>query len=524
MKKWLILSGSGDLIENILKNRGLTTKKEIEEFFHPPYPPHLPSFPDLAKAIERIKKAINNKESIVVYADYDADGVTAGAIMWETIYKLGGNVMPYIPHRIEEGYGLSLKGIDAVKKEFNPSLIITVDHGITAWEKIAYAKSLGIDVIVTDHHVKPIKLPDCLIVHTTELSGAGVSWCVAKKLMPDPDLSLAAIGTIADMMPLVGPNRSIVKFGLLAIAKTKRVGLEALMGDAGISKESLATYEVSHMIAPRLNAMGRIEHALDALRLLCTNNKEKARTLAETLGLKNRERQQLTADTTLHALGLVPKTTKKLIFIAHQSYNQGVIGLVAGKLVEEYYVPAIVVSKGEVYSKASARSIAGFNIVEAIRSASDLLVDVGGHPMAAGFTVETKNLGALQKRLEQLAEKEISDELLIRVLTIDAEIPLTSVTEELWKKLRDFEPFGFGNPEPVFATKNVHVTEARLVGADGKHLKLKIDGMEAIAFNFGKLYGELQANATVDIAYTIALDTWNGSRRLQLKVKDIHIV
>ena len=351
MKKWLILSGSGDLIENILKNRGLTTKKEIEEFFHPPYPPHLPSFPDLAKAIERIKKAINNKESIVVYADYDADGVTAGAIMWETIYKLGGNVMPYIPHRIEEGYGLSLKGIDAVKKEFNPSLIITVDHGITAWEKIAYAKSLGIDVIVTDHHVKPIKLPDCLIVHTTELSGAGVSWCVAKKLMPDPDLSLAAIGTIADMMPLVGPNRSIVKFGLLAIAKTKRVGLEALMGDA--------------------------EHALDALRLLCTNNKEKARTLAETLGLKNRERQQLTADTTLHALGLVPKTTKKLIFIAHQSYNQGVIGLVAGKLVEEYYVPAIVVSKGEVYSKASARSIAGFNIVEAIRSASDLLVDVG---------------------------------------------------------------------------------------------------------------------------------------------------
>ncbi|MBI4062541.1 single-stranded-DNA-specific exonuclease RecJ [Candidatus Gottesmanbacteria bacterium] len=526
MKKWQILgTDDKDIIALLLKNRGLKTKKEIRNFFNPPHPSRLPNPFDgqLSKALKRIRKAIKNRESIVVYADYDADGITAGAIMWETLHGLGARVMPYIPHRVEEGYGLSVKGIDSVKKDFNPTLIITVDHGITAWEKIKYAQSLGIDVIVTDHHVKPHKLPDCLIVHTTEVSGAGVSWFVARQLLPEPDLALAAIGTIADLMPLAGPNRSIAKYGLEAINKTNRVGLDALLADAGLTKGSIGTYEVSHMIAPRINAMGRIEHALDALRLLCTHRKEKAAVLAQTLGLKNRERQQLTTDTTLHALSLVPKSRKKLIFVAHESYNQGVIGLVAGKLVEEYYVPAIVVSKGEVYSKASARSIAGFNIVSAIRSASDILVDVGGHPMAAGFTVETKNLGELQDRLEKLAAKELTEEKLTKVLRIDAKIPLGVVTEELWQKLRAFEPFGFGNPEPVFVTKRVKVAGSRLVGAAGKHLKLRINGLEAIAFNFGRLYGKLQPDALVDIAYTIAVDTWNGNRRLQLKIKDMKI-
>lgn len=528
MKKWQILgTDDKDIIAVLLKNRGLKTKKEINDFLHP-YSPDLLNPLDvgidngqLRKAINKIKRAIEKKESVVVYADYDADGITAGAIMWETLHGLGARVMPYIPDRREEGYGLSVKGIDSVKKDYNPTLIITVDHGITAWEKVKYAQKLDIDVIVTDHHVKPKKLPRCMIIHTTELSGAGVAWFVAKELTPDPDLSLAAIGTIADMMPLVGPNRTITKYGLEAINKTSRVGLNALLADAGLTKGSVGTYEVSHMVAPRINAMGRIEHALDALRLLCTGRKEKAAVLAQTLGLKNRERQQLTTETTLHALSLVPKSRKKLIFVVHESYNQGVIGLVAGKLVEEYYLPAIVVSKGEVYSKASARSIAGFNIVEAIRTASDILVDVGGHPMAAGFTVETKNLGILQDRLEKLAAKELSEDKLTRVLRIDAEIPLSVVTEELWKKLRAFEPFGFGNPEPVFATKHVTVREARLVGAEGKHLKVKIDGLEAIAFNFGKLYGKLQPDASIDIAYTIALDTWNGNKRLQLKIKDI---
>lgn len=541
MKKWTVKSKGEDIIALLLENRGLKTKKEIEEFLHPPDPYALRpkdvgiDAKQLTKALTRLRKAIKNKESVVVYADYDADGITAGAVMWETLYSLGARAMPYIPRRLEEGYGLSEKGIDQVREQFDPTVIITVDHGITAKEKVAYAKKLGIETIVTDHHVKPKSLPDCLIVHTTQLSGAGVSWFVAKELLKEKATSdkkteeelvaLAAIGIIADMVPLVGANRSIVKYGLEAINHTHRVGLEELMVDAGVSKGALGTYDVSHMLAPRLNAMGRLEHALDALRLLCTKNKAKAALLARKLGLTNRERQQLTEETTVHARGQVMRdklhASKKLFFIAHESYNQGVIGLVAGRLVEEYYRPTIVVSRGEEISKASARSIAGFNIVEAIRKFSDILVDVGGHPMAAGFTVETKHLPDLQKRLEALAEKELDEDKLTRVLKIDTEIPLETVSEELWKKIQDFAPFGFGNSEPVFATKGVTVADARLVGKEGKHLKLRIGSLDAIAFNFGNLYGQLKPGRPVDIAYTIDLDTWNGNKRLQLKIRDI---
>lgn len=567
-----------DIIKHLLENRDIKTKAQVSNFLKPPNPYNLNPLDvgieraSLDKALKRILKAIKSNESIVVYADYDADGITAGAIMWETLHVLGANVMPYIPHRVEEGYGLSIKGIDSVIEQFKPTVIITVDHGITAWEKVAYAKKLGIDVIVTDHHVKPKKLPECMIVHTTKLSGAGISWFVAKELLEKNQrvnvskyqeelVALAAIGTIADMMPLVGVNRSIAKFGLMAINKTIRVGLNALINESGLVKGELGTYDVSHVLAPRLNAMGRIEHALDALRLLCTHDKEKAQLLAQKLGITNRERQQMTVETAIHAIEFVKglslhrqdETLRKLLFVSHESYNQGVIGLVAGKLVEEFYRPAIVVSKGEEISKASARSISGFNIVEAIQSCSDILIDVGGHPMAAGFTVATKHLVTLQDRLEKIADKELTKESLTRTLRIDAEIPLETVTEELWTKLRDFEPFGFGNPEPVFATRGVQVVDTRLVGKDGKHLKLRVSPSEktsfwqashrarpessfdpgqarmtntglsfdAIAFSFGHLYEKLRPKTSIDIVYTIDLDTWNGNRRLQLKVKDI---
>lgn len=566
MKKWEIVnkSKSEDIVKILLENRGHKTKKDIELFLSPPDPSTLTSKDvgidkaSLTKSIKRIQKAVKDKESIVVYADYDADGITAGAIMWEALHSLGASVMPYIPHRVEEGYGLSVKGIDAVREEYDPTLIITVDHGITAWEKVLYAKKLGIEVIVTDHHVKPTKLPDCTVVHTTKLSGAGVSWFLAKELFGEVTgsrpvrrqgetpsafdgelLALAAIGTIADMVPLVGPNRSIAKYGLAAINETKRVGLEALMADAGLTKGALDVYAVSHALAPRLNAVGRLEHAMDALRLICTKQPDKAALLAEKLGLTNRDRQKLTEETILHARGLLKgKILRKLIFVTHEFYNPGVIGLVAGKLMEEYYLPAVVVSKGNEFSKASARSISGFNIVEAIRTCSDILVDVGGHPAAAGFTVETKNLTKLQERLEELAEKELDEDKLTRTLKIDAEIPLDLVTPEVYKLIQQLQPFGFGNPEPVFVTRNVIVEDTRLVGSGGKHLKLRLSfpklsnlsnppnipyALEAIAFSFGSLYGKLQNNAVIDLAYTIDMNTWNGTSRLQLKVKDIRI-
>lgn len=530
------------LLQQLLQNRGVTSQKEINAFLHPPDPSSLTpedvgiDTSSLKKAISRIEKAIKDKESIVVYADYDADGITAGAIMWEVLWKLGARVMPYIPHRVEEGYGLSEKGIEAVRVQYDPKLIITVDHGITAHEKAAIAKKLGIDVIVTDHHVKPKKLPDCLIVHTTALSGSGVSWFVAKELLASAKLDtqfspleLSAIGTIADLLPLTGVNRSIVKFGLAAIRKTKRVGLNALIAEAGIEKQSLDTFSVSHMLSPRLNAMGRLEHALDALRLLCTKDEAKASLLAQKLGITNKERQQLTIDTVTHAKNLVPKELKNIIFISDESYNPGVIGLVAGRLVEEFWRPAIVLATSDGFAKASARSIPGFNIVEAIRSCSDLLVDVGGHPMAAGFTVETKNISKLQKKLESIAQKELNEEKLIRTMKIDAEVPLSFVSEKLWSALQMLQPFGFGNYEPIFASRGVKATDVRLIGATRKHLKLKVraegsrEPFDAVGFNMSDMYGKLQSDAPIDIAYTVDMNEWNGKRNLQLKIKNILI-
>jgi len=544
MKKWQILSKlqNKDIIEILLENRGIKTKKERESFLNPPNPWGLSAkdvcidSTSLRKGITRIKNAIDSKESIVVYADYDADGITAGAIMWETVHRLGGNIMPYIPHRVEEGYGLSIKGIDAVIEQYHPTLLITVDHGITAVEKVDYAISKGIDVVVTDHHVKPKKLPNCPIIHTTDMCGAGISWFVAGELLKKYEktyeelIGLAAIGTIADMVPLVGPNRSIAKFGLQALNKHTYVGLDALMKEAGLTKGELRTFDISHMLAPRLNAMGRLVHAMDALRLLCTKQEDKAMLLARKLGLTNKERQQLTVDISAHAKDIVRGRgeLKKLLFVSHDSYNQGVIGLAAGKLVEEFYRPAIVLARGEVISKASARSIAGFNIIEAIRTCSDILVDAGGHPMAAGFTVETKNLIELQDRLEKFADKELTEEKLMRVLKVDAEILLKDVTEKLWNSMQGFEPFGFGNSEPIFITRDVLVEDSRLVGADGKHLKLRVSSpdsqilYDAIAFGMGEIYSKLRPDKPIDIAYSIDMNVWNGNRKLQLKLKDIH--
>lgn len=512
-KKWQIADRlDEDIVAHLLKSRGI--------ILDPPLTSSISS-KSLTPVVSRIKKAIKDRKSIVVYADYDADGICAGAIMWETLWKLGARVMPYIPHRVNEGYGLSEKGIDAVREQFDPALIITVDHGITAWDKVEYAQKLGIEVIITDHHVKPKKLPDCLIVHTTETSGSGVSWLVAKALSEEAPLELAAIGTIADLLPLTGLNRAIVKYGLEIMRKTKRVGLKALMTEAGIT--DINTYAVSHLLAPRLNAMGRLEHALDALRLLCTKDDEKAKLLAEKLGLTNRERQKLTEDTVLQARSKVPKKLKQLIFIAEKDYNPGIIGLVAGRLVEEFYRPAIVLSVGDDFAKASARSIPGFNIVEAIRSCSELLVDVGGHPMAAGFTVETKNIEKLKSKIEKLAEKELDEEKLTRVQKIDAELPLELATEKLWKELQALQPFGFGNPEPVFATRGVNARDVRIIGATKKHLKFRVGSLDCIAFNMADLYGGLKPDLPIDLAYSIDMNEWNGRRSVQLKVKDISL-
>ena len=466
-----------------------------------------------------------------MYTDYDADGITAGAVLWEALFELGARVMPYVPHRVDEGYGLSEKGIDRVQKEFDPTLIITVDHGITAVSQVAYAKKHGIDVVVTDHHVKQQRDPNCPLIHTTDLAGVGISWFLANMLIVKNKekardlLALVAIGTIADMVPLVGANRSLVVYGMKELKATKRLGIVALLKDAGVIQDALTTSDVSHILAPRINAMGRLEHALDALRLLCTKNADRATSLAQVLHITNSERQQLTIDTTLQAVKLYKdsKNIPNILVVSDASYNQGVIGLVAGKLVETYYRPAIVIAVGEIISKASVRSIRGFDVISFLRKHSSLLVDVGGHPMAAGFTIETKNIKKFTKVVEEVAQRDIKESLLIRSIAIDLEIPLTAIRSSLYERMTDFAPFGLGNPEPVFATKKVTVESIRLIGAKQNHLKLKLSSFDAVGFGLGEWYGKIKQGMTVDVAYTIDKNTWNGNTSLQLKLRDIRI-
>jgi single-stranded-DNA-specific exonuclease len=558
MKHWKVLKklkkNSTEEIKKILfVNRGLKSKKDVDFFINPQNPKEITAIKlgirkkELNKALGRICTAIEKKEKIVVYGDYDCDGITATAILWEQLYFAGADVLPYIPDRIEDGYGLSESGLNKLKEQIpDTKLVITVDHGITAVEQARFAQEkLGLELIITDHHTKGRKTPKAYaIIHTTNLSGAGIAWFLAREIIdsfflrktlpqgkkPTTSLDLAALGTIADMVSLQGHNRSIAKFGLEEIHKTERIGLLALIYESGLAKDQIGAYEIGFMLAPRLNALGRIDNAMDALRLLCTKDTVRAAKLAKKLNDVNLQRQKLTEETVVHAKNLVLNSgNKKLLFISHESYNQGIIGLVAGKLTEAYYLPAIVVAKGEKISKASARSINGFNIVNAIRSFSDILINVGGHPMAAGFTVETEKLEILRERLEFFASQQITDDLLTRELKIDCEMDLENINWELENLLEQFRPFGTNNPEPVFSSK-VKVSGVRIIGKTAKHLKLTVHScvsgadqqlFDAVAFNFADLYDKIKPTDTIEIAYMIEKNEWGGEKKLQLKIRDI---
>lgn len=533
------LSSIDAIINTLLENRGIKTKKEKEEFLNPDIKKITAkntgiNLKELEKAVSRIKLAIKNKEQIVVFGDYDADGLCASAILWEALDKAGAKALPYIPDRVKEGYGLSEKAIEnLIAKIPDPKLIITVDNGIVSLKTVDFIRKKGIDVIITDHHLPGKKLPKAIaIVHTTKLSGAGVAYFLAREIeknKKDAHLELVAIATVADLVPLNFTNRILVKFGLEALRNTRRVGLLELINEAGVELSKIRTYDIGHVIAPRLNAMGRIGNAMDSLRLLCTRDKKRAQSLAQKLSLTNKERQELTEEAMLSAISKVKNSklgNKKLLFIADESYQQGIIGLVAGKLVEEFYRPSIVISKGKKFSKASARSVIGFNIIEFIRSASEFLTAVGGHPMAAGFTVETANLPRLKKKLEELAEKLIDDKKLIRKQRIDCEIPLNLATDKLFEKIKLLEPFGMGNLLPVFSSKGV-INNRRLVGKDGKHLKLVLESqkkdvfIDGIGFGMGDKCENLDIGKNVNIYYTVDENEWNGNKKLQLKIRSI---
>ena len=539
MKKWKVLSTNTEFSseDKVIKELYNLRKISDKEKFINPNVSDLNidntsiSKKEITKTINRIEKAIKNNEKIIILGDYDVDGICASAILWETIYSKYKNVFPYIPDRFTEGYGISKKTIDNLLKQHpDAKLIITVDNGIVANSPIKYAEEKSIDVIITDHHLAGDKLPEAYaIVHTTELCGAGVAWMLASKLQFETDerinekLELAALATVADLVPLTGLNRIIVKLGLKELQNTKRLGLIELMKLAKINKKDLGVYEIGHIIGPRLNASGRVEHAIESLRLICSNDKKYVQNVALLLENTNRLRQQMVIDSFQHAkLSLMTKNINKIILISHESYSEGVIGLISSKLVEHFYKPAITISLKEKISKGSARSINGVNIVELLRSVSHTLKEVGGHPMAAGFSIETKRIEEFYELLEK-ESKKLSDDKFERELKIDMEIPSSLITESLFRKIQQFSPFGMGNPEPVFLSKKMKIVSYKKIGSDGSHLKILVKNrdklMEAIGFGMGDL--ELENTKEIDAVFTININSWRDKKSLQLKLKDI---
>ena len=536
-----------EVVDLLLRNRGVKTKKEKEEFLQPRNPMEKGFWDDvikgklkteLGKAVERIVQAIKQRGMIVIYGDYDVDGICGTAILWETINSLGGRVMPYIPERFEDGYGIKAERVEKLKEKWpDLRLVITVDNGIVANKAIEEISVGGVEVIVTDHHETGKDLPKAkAVVHTTELSGSGVTWVLALRLargkLPKAEvkekLGLVAMGTVADLLPLVGMNRSLVKWGLEELRRTERVGVRAICGEARIKQEEVGTYEIGYVLGPRLNAAGRMASAMAALRLICTPNGRQAAKLAEELEVTNRERQQVLSDLVEKARGMwEEKERRKLIFLSGEEYHEGVIGLVAGRLVEEFHLPAIVVARGERYSKASARSVPGLNIIEVIREASAWLVDAGGHAAAAGFTVATERMVEVEEKLTGVVEERLTREMLKKSLRVDMELPFETVDLEMAAAVGELAPFGLGNSVPVFASYGVEVREARLVGSEGKHLRLRLGkddkSLSAIGFGMGGRYEELPVGEKVDAAYNLSVDEWQGERRVELRLKDVKI-
>lgn len=531
--KWDILDSSivkdsKTLVKLLLNNRGLKTKKEIDHFLNPRSPQEIAieelgiKKTQLQKILKRLEVAKKKKEKVVVFGDYDADGVCATAILWEAMYKLGFDVMPFIPDRFEDGYGIKTESFTNAKiQNLNPSLIITVDNGIVAHAAIKKAKKLGIDIIVVDHHQKSKKNIDTpYVLHSTIVCGSALSWFLSREMGVKNGLDLVALGTIADQMPLMSLNRSLVKFGLPELTKTKRIGLQKMFKDSKI--DNVGVYEVGYIIAPRINAMGRLASATDALRFLCTRDTKKAEGFNRLLNQTNIERQKIVDDVLTQVLKQVQQDDKLIVISGN--YHEGVIGLASGKVTEKYYKPSIVFSVGKEISKASARSINGFNIIEAIKE-TELILEGGGHPMAAGFSIHTEKIEEFKLKINKLVKNKLSDEILERKLKIDLELGFDLIDKNLVEELKKFEPTGQGNYSPVFVSKSVKVLESKTVGNDGKHLKLKLEQngiiFDAIWFGGSGNGHAIKENRTISCAYSIEENLWNNKTSIQLKIKDV---
>ena len=545
------------LIAKLLFSRGLTTEKEISQFIAPDYETDSPdpfAFCDMEKVVERIKQASERKEQVVIFGDYDADGITSSAIIKETLDLIGIDSFVYIPNKNTEGYGLSLGSIDLFKEK-GVTLIITVDCGITSIEEVKKANSLGIDVIITDHHHVPTIVPNAHAIINphqkncgypfNDLAGVGVAFKVVQaifaKLMPEKIqlskwmLDLVAIGTIADCVPLVGENRLFVKYGLTVLSKTRRVGLLELftVGRISINENEMPdTKKVSFYIAPRINAAGRVNHANLAYNLVMEKDIVMARDFALELEANNTERQKITAAMVDEVKNLAENDfkNKKFIYAISEHYSIGVVGLVAGKISQKFNKPTAIFQKSEDVSKGSFRSIPQINIIETIGECSELLERYGGHSQAAGVSVKNENLEKFYEKMNDLISAKLAGIELVEEIKIDNEVLAADIDFNLVEDLEKLKPFGEGNVEPIFVIRNLIVREKKNIGTGNKHIKLFLspaDGslkiFEAVSFNGFDKYLEVRENDQIDLACNIEKDEWNGNKKIQLVVVDLKV-
>jgi single-stranded-DNA-specific exonuclease len=560
------------VVLQLIYNRGIKTQEEIDEFLNPDYGQDIHDpflFLNMEKVVSQIYEAIRKGEKIVVHGDYDADGVSSSVLLVTTLEALGGRVEVYIPHREREGYGLNQKTVRELARN-GCNLIITCDCGIANREEVKLAKELSMEVIVTDHHHAPEDLPDCLFVNPKvksekypflELAGVGVAFKLAQALVRKAKengkeieegfekwlLDLVAIGTITDCSPLIGENRTLVKYGLIVLNKTRRPGLRKLIKEAGLVDEEwerlkkrmdLDTYNISFHIGPRLNAAGRINHANQSYELLMTEKEEEAERLASGLEKTNSERQKITDKIVKEvAEQLRGKTEDEILFGVGEGWPLGIVGLVSGKITEKYNRPSLVITKNKNELSGSGRSIPEFDIMEALEKLKRFLSRFGGHSQACGFTLkEDIDIEEFKNEFRKIAKKELAGKDLTPAFSVDAKIDLKEVNWELFREMEKFEPFGEANPYPLFLIEGVRVEEIRTVGKENHHLKMKLSGasngfnkkFDAIGFCFARpefagvdWCQEIRQGDLIDIVSEINKNEWNGYQELQFKIIDL---
>lgn len=535
----------------LLANRGYCEGDEAREFLEPKleYLTSPLKLNNMVEAISKIKLAIEEQKKIIIYGDYDVDGLTSTALLTQVFHSLGVNAEYYIPDRVEEGYGLNIDALRILASE-GAKLIITVDCGISSKTEVALGQKLGLDFIITDHHQPPEELPDCLIINPQlekgnlswkNLSGVGVAFKLAQGLVEDflgksstnkllPLLDLVALGTIADIVPLIGENRILVKYGLEQIATGNRLGIRALCENAGLDVRNITSSNIGYILAPRLNACGRIGNAYLGVKILLTASEIEARDIAHQLSLENQNRQNIESKIVQEAIEIVDNQElhkNKVIVLAGQGWHPGVIGIVASRLVEKYFRPVIILTKQNELYKGSGRSIPNFHLHQALTACSDLLESFGGHSQAAGLSLREENIEKFIKGINDFAIEILTERDFVPNLNLDGEINLAEAGFDLLEEMTKLEPFGCANPEPLLIYRRSEIKDYKEVGNKGGHLKLKVKAgkslWDAIGFNMAGHLELAASHEPLDLAFSLDNNNWNGKTTLQLILKDMKL-